>query len=144
MQRPHQAEFEQTFGMSLQQIASYLGGEITVAIDGPLVPVPAWKFVAEVKDAQGLQSALAKMRDVILGAGEAFAKQIGKDGTDERGDAKSEEVNSAGRAALDFVRIDFLDDRVRNHGRAGGDAKNQTADLRREVTGAERDQRGGQ
>lgn len=60
----HQADFEKTFGVSLQQLASYLGGEITVAIDGPLVPVPAWKLVAEVKDAQGLQSALTKLVEV--------------------------------------------------------------------------------
>ena len=80
------------------------------------------------------------MSDMVLRAGEPFSKQIGKNGTDERGDSEGEEVNPARRASLDFVGIDFLDDRVRNHGRAGADAKNQAGDLRGLVTGAESDQ----
>jgi hypothetical protein len=54
-------DFEANFGVSLQQLASYLGGEVTIAVDGPLLPVPSWKVVAEVRDAAGLQSSIARM-----------------------------------------------------------------------------------
>ena len=60
-------------------------------------------------------------------AGDAFAESIGKDGSDQCGDAECEEVNPAGSAPLNLVGIDFLDDGVRNHRRAGGDSKNQAA-----------------
>lgn len=54
-------EFEQTFGFTVEQLAGYLGGEVTIAVDGPLVPVPSWKFVGDVRDAAGLQAAIGKM-----------------------------------------------------------------------------------
>ncbi|MBC7925042.1 MAG: FecR domain-containing protein [Bryobacteraceae bacterium] len=54
-------EFERVFGVSLEQLASYLGGEITFAVDGPLVPIPSWKMVAEVKDPAGLQTAIVRL-----------------------------------------------------------------------------------
>src|SRR5206468_1379002 len=41
-------------------IASSLGGEITVALDGPAFPVPSWKIVAEVYDPARLHAGLQK------------------------------------------------------------------------------------
>ncbi len=55
------AEFERTVGVSVEQLAGFLGGEVAVAVDGPLIPVPSWKVVAEVRDPAGLQAALTKM-----------------------------------------------------------------------------------
>lgn len=43
-----------------QEVASSFGGEITVALDGPLLPFPSWKLVAEVYYPERLQGAIAK------------------------------------------------------------------------------------
>jgi hypothetical protein len=48
-----------------QQLASALGGEFTFAIDGPLMPVPSWKLVAEVYDPAKVQAALQKGVDAL-------------------------------------------------------------------------------
>ncbi len=46
-------------GVDLQQdVLAALGGEVAVAIDGPLLPTPAWKLVVEVYDPARLQHAL--------------------------------------------------------------------------------------
>ena len=42
-------------------LASAFGGEVTVALDGPLLPVPSWKIAAEVYYPDRLQSAMAKL-----------------------------------------------------------------------------------
>ena len=42
------------------EIAGALGGEVTLALDGPLFPVPSWKLAAEVYYPDRLQSAIAK------------------------------------------------------------------------------------
>jgi ferric-dicitrate binding protein FerR (iron transport regulator) len=41
-----------------EALAANLGGEIALAVDGPLIPVPSWKLVAEVYDPAALQSAI--------------------------------------------------------------------------------------
>ena len=41
-------------------LAASLSGEFTLALDGPAFPVPSWKLVAEVYDANRVQSALQK------------------------------------------------------------------------------------
>jgi hypothetical protein len=47
--------------LALTDLASAFGGEVTVALDGPLLPVPALKFVAEVYDPGRIQSAFQKL-----------------------------------------------------------------------------------
>jgi len=37
-------------GINLRDLAAPLGGEIALAIDGPLLPEPSWKLIAEVYD----------------------------------------------------------------------------------------------
>jgi hypothetical protein len=44
-----------------QDLADTLGGEVTVALDGPLLPTPSWKVVAEVKDPGRLQSTIQQL-----------------------------------------------------------------------------------
>ena len=52
----HLAEFEAKSGVSvLNDIAAPLGGEITMAFDGPRVPTPRWKLIFEVYDPATLQ-----------------------------------------------------------------------------------------
>ncbi|HWC98803.1 MAG TPA: FecR domain-containing protein [Candidatus Sulfopaludibacter sp.] len=53
-------------GTALQaELAASLGGEFTFAIDGPLMPVPSWKLVAEVYDPAKVQAALQKGVDAL-------------------------------------------------------------------------------
>ncbi|HEY7388621.1 MAG TPA: FecR domain-containing protein [Bryobacteraceae bacterium] len=43
-----------------RQIAATLGGEFAVALDGPPLPVPSWKLVAEVDDPARFEASLEK------------------------------------------------------------------------------------
>ncbi len=57
-------EFESKLDLSLRDdIAAALGGEFTLALDGPVVPEPAWKIVVEVYDPDKLIWALRKVLD---------------------------------------------------------------------------------
>ncbi len=44
-----------------EDLAAPLGGEIALAVDGPLLPTPSWKLIAEVYDPARMQQTLAKM-----------------------------------------------------------------------------------
>ena len=62
----HLAEAEADLNLKIREdIAATLGGDITVALDGPVLPTPSWKFVAEVYDAQRLQNSLQQLVNVI-------------------------------------------------------------------------------
>jgi hypothetical protein len=47
--------------LGLTDVASAFGGEVTVAFDGPMLPVPSWKLVAEVYDPGRINSAFSKL-----------------------------------------------------------------------------------
>jgi hypothetical protein len=58
------AKFEAKTGVRvLDDITAPLGGEMTVAFDGPVLPTPRWKIVVEVYDPATLQSTIAKLVD---------------------------------------------------------------------------------
>jgi len=60
----HLAEFESKTGVNvLNDLAAPLGGEVTMAFDGPMLPTPRWKLVFEVYDPTTLQSTIAKLVD---------------------------------------------------------------------------------
>ena len=60
----HMAEFESKTGVNvLNDIAAPLGGEVTMAFDGPMIPTPRWKLIFEVYDPTTLQSTIAKLVD---------------------------------------------------------------------------------
>lgn len=42
-------------------LAASLGGEVTVALDGPVLPTPSWKAILEVNNSGGLQFAIEKL-----------------------------------------------------------------------------------
>ncbi len=44
-----------------QDLADTLGGEVTFALDGPILPTPSWKVVAEVRDPGRLQSTIQQL-----------------------------------------------------------------------------------
>jgi hypothetical protein len=49
--------------LAISDIASAFGGEVTVALDGPLLPVPSWKIIAEVYDPGRIQSAFTRVAE---------------------------------------------------------------------------------
>lgn len=60
------AEFEREEGVDIRHdFANPLGGELLVALDGPVLPVPSWKVVAEVYDAAQLQHSIEWLVDRI-------------------------------------------------------------------------------
>ena len=55
-------ELERKLGLSVRDdLAAPLGGEILVAIDGPVLPKPAWKLVIAVDDQTRLQQTIEKL-----------------------------------------------------------------------------------
>jgi hypothetical protein len=60
----HLSEFESHAGLSLiDDVAAPLGSDVTFAIDGPLLPIPAWKIALEVDDPGRFQKTLATFVD---------------------------------------------------------------------------------
>jgi hypothetical protein len=60
----HLADFEAKSGVNvLNDIAAPLGGEVTMAFDGPMIPTPRWKLIFEVYDPATLQSTIEKLVD---------------------------------------------------------------------------------
>ncbi len=58
----HLGEFEAKTGVNvLNDMAAPLGGEVTMAFDGPMIPTPRWKLIFEVYDPSTLQSTIAKL-----------------------------------------------------------------------------------
>ena len=60
------AEFEAETGLNLQaDLLDALGGEFTMAFDGPIVPIPSWKLVFEVYDSGRLQQSIGQLVELI-------------------------------------------------------------------------------
>jgi hypothetical protein len=56
------AEANAELGLNIRDdLASALGGEVTLALDGPVLPTPSWKAIIEVNQSGALQLALEKM-----------------------------------------------------------------------------------
>jgi len=56
------AETNSELGLNLRDdLASALGGELTLALDGPVLPTPSWKAVIEVNNPGALQVAIDKL-----------------------------------------------------------------------------------
>ncbi len=59
-------EFETEHNIDLvRDLAGPLGGEFAMALDGPVLPVPAWKLVVEVYDPDSLQLTIQRMVDQV-------------------------------------------------------------------------------
>jgi hypothetical protein len=58
------ADFESKAGVRvLDDITAPLGGELTMAFDGPVLPTPTWKVIFEVYDPTALQATIVKLVD---------------------------------------------------------------------------------
>ena len=57
-----------------RDIAAPLGGEFAFAIDGPILPIPSWKMVFEVNDADHLQRALQQVVNEVNKEAARFGK----------------------------------------------------------------------
>jgi hypothetical protein len=56
------AEANSELGLNIRNdLASALGGEMTLALDGPVLPTPSWKAIIEVNQSGTLQLAIEKM-----------------------------------------------------------------------------------
>ena len=56
------AQTNSELGLNIRNdLASALGGEVTLALDGPILPTPSWKVIAEVNDSGALQLAIDKL-----------------------------------------------------------------------------------
>jgi hypothetical protein len=55
-------QFEKLTGVDVSKdIAATLGGEVTIAVDGPLLPTPGWKVALEVNDPARLEWSIEQM-----------------------------------------------------------------------------------
>jgi hypothetical protein len=75
---PQASETEEKFKARLQEMAGYFGGDAVVALDGPVLPTPAWKFVVQVYDPTRLQASLQQLVQDI----NSEARQHGKPGVE--------------------------------------------------------------
>src|SRR5262249_9356505 len=56
------AKTNSELGLDLRNdLASALGGDITIALDGPVLPTPSWKAIIEVNNSGALQLAIEKL-----------------------------------------------------------------------------------
>ena len=56
------AEANADLGLDIRNdLVSSLGGEVTIALDGPVLPTPSWKAIIEVNQSGALQLAIEKM-----------------------------------------------------------------------------------
>ena len=68
----HLADFESQTGINvLNDLTAPLGGEVTMAFDGPMIPTPRWKLIFEVNDPTTLQATIAKLVDSFNRQGNA-------------------------------------------------------------------------
>ncbi|MGA3043376.1 MAG: FecR domain-containing protein [Bryobacteraceae bacterium] len=73
----HLAEVQALLGVNLRNdLAAALGGEVAMAQDGPLLPMPSWKIAVEVYDPVMLQATIQK----LLAAANALAATKGSAG----------------------------------------------------------------
>jgi hypothetical protein len=71
------AAFEAEHGFRVRaDLAETLGGDVALAVDGPLLPTPAWKVVVEVYDAPRLQATIER----LVSLADAAARKDGKPG----------------------------------------------------------------
>jgi hypothetical protein len=103
------ALFEERFGIDLRNdLAATFGGEGTIAVDGPVLPIPSWKLIVEIYD-------MGTFVHTIETAVPQINAQLEAEGREERIELTSVEANgrtyyTLGRTgsfqALTFAAVD--------------------------------------
>lgn len=58
--------FQSEHGLDIRQdIAAPLGGEVVMAVDGPIMPTPSWKLILEVYEPATLQHTISRIVDEV-------------------------------------------------------------------------------
>jgi hypothetical protein len=97
--REQLASLESRLDLRLREdLAGTLGGEFALALDGPLLPTPAWKVIAEVNDPARLQ---ASLQTLVRRAGEEAARAGGTAWTLESEDVGGQTFHAV-RGGLPF------------------------------------------
>jgi len=69
-------DFEANSGVDIRDdLAASIGGEVTFAVDGPLLPTPSWKLAVEVNDPARLESAIEKL---VAGFNQQSGNHVGQ------------------------------------------------------------------
>jgi FecR-like protein/putative zinc finger protein len=98
--REHLAEAESKLNIRLRQdLADTLGGEVTFALDGPILPTPAWKVVLEVYNPGRLQSTIEQ----LITDANTHLRDSG------RGDGRSVSIEQQQADGLTYYTIHFVD-----------------------------------
>ncbi|MCY3928509.1 MAG: FecR family protein [Acidobacteria bacterium] len=90
------AEVKAELGLSLRDdLLQHVGGEYAAGIDGPVLPVPAWKAVAAVYDADALQSSI----EMLVEKATEVLGNLDRDGAGQPGTGRLvlDEQESGGR-----------------------------------------------
>jgi hypothetical protein len=104
--RPSDADLAQ-----LRALAATMGGDIAIALDGPVLPVPSWKAAIEVYDPQGFQSAfeslVAQINGRLATQGEAGRIVLERENTGNRTDWVARFTGSdAGGQSMRYTFVD--------------------------------------
>ena len=62
----------------------------------------------------------------VIACVEALTNESSENGTYHGRDSENKKIDRAGSTSFYLIRIGFLDNRVRNHGRAGSDAEDES------------------
>ena len=96
--RQQLTQLESKHGINVRNdIAAPLGGEFAFAVDGPVLPTPAWKVVVEVYDSARLQATL----EHVVAEINKYAQQEGKGGL------QWDKTEIGGRAFYTLRSVDF-------------------------------------
>ncbi|MBV9209163.1 MAG: hypothetical protein JOZ52_00965, partial [Acidobacteria bacterium] len=96
--RQQLTQLESKHGINVRNdIAAPLGGEFAFAVDGPVLPTPAWKVVVEVYDSGRLQQTLERVVAEI----NKYAQQEGKGGL------QWDKTDIGGRSFYTLRSVDF-------------------------------------
>ncbi len=59
-------EADKELGISVRNdLAAAFGGDVTFALDGPILPKPSWKFIVEVNDSERAQNAFSRLIEAV-------------------------------------------------------------------------------
>jgi hypothetical protein len=96
--RQQLTQLESKHGINVRNdIAAPLGGEFAFAVDGPVLPTPAWKVVVEVYDSARLQATL----EHVVAEINKYAQQEGKGGL------QWDKTEIGGRSFYTLRSVDF-------------------------------------